>query len=59
MEGWFLLGLGVKAGKQITYHLPNEFWKRCDFARTVTVAPEFDGHTSSDVLTRLLDIINA
>lgn len=57
--GWFLLGLGVKSGKQITYHLPEKYWKMCDFARTVEIAPEFDGHSSEDVLKRLLDMINA
>jgi hypothetical protein len=52
-EGWFILGIGKKKGKQITYHLPLSAWKRCQFAETLKRAPEWDGHTSADVLSRL------
>ncbi len=55
-EGWFMLGLGKEKGQQITYHLPNSKWDLCDFAETLDNAPEFDGHTSDDVLERLLDL---
>jgi len=55
-DGWFLLGIGEKAGEQITYHLPKSRWNECDFAETLEIAPEFDGHTSADVLERLLNI---
>lgn len=50
---WFVLGIGEDEGSQITYHLPIEQWDRCDFAETLEKAPEFDGHTSDDVLERL------
>lgn len=53
MEGWFILGIGVEHGKQITYHLPNEKWEQCPFAKTLPKAPEWDNHTSNDVLERL------
>lgn len=51
---WFILGVGTEKGRQITYHLPARFWNEvCEFARVVDKAPEFDGHTSADVLERI------
>lgn len=55
-DGWFVLGLGKGEGDQITYHLPISRWDECDFAETLERAPEFDGHTSDDVLTRLKNL---
>lgn len=52
-EGWFLLGTTNAKGEQITYHLPESEWDRCEFAETLDQAPAFDGHTSDDVLSRL------
>lgn len=52
-EGWFLLGINTEQGKQITYHLPVSKWEDTNFALTLDKAPEFDGHTSADVLERL------
>jgi len=52
-EGWFLLGIGKVSGSQITYHLPILKWDECEFAETRLLPPEFDGHTSNDVLERL------
>lgn len=52
-EGWFLLGMGTEKGTQITYHLPFSKWQECKFAKTVDCAPDWDGHTSADVLERL------
>lgn len=52
-DGWFILGIGMKPGEQITYHLPMSKWDECSFAGTLGTAPEFDGHTSADVLKRL------
>jgi hypothetical protein len=52
-EGWFVLGLYKKPGEQITYHLPMSKWDECRFAETLERAPEWDGHTSADVLERL------
>lgn len=51
--GWFVLGLYVSTGKQITYHLPMKYWDQCEFAATLSQAPEWDGHTSNDVLERI------
>lgn len=49
-DGWFCLGLETDVG-QISYHLPEEKWDECSFAKERQ--PEFDGHTSDDVLHRL------
>lgn len=58
IEGWFILGMGwpgwgKPTDEQITYHLPMDKWKDCDFAETLEKAHPFDGHTSADVLERL------
>lgn len=53
-KGWFLMGIGDKKGEQITYHLPIEkFDECCVIAQVIEQAPDFDGHTSADVLERL------
>ena len=52
-EGWFLLGIFKEKGKQITYHLPNDKWDEVSFAETLDRGPEFDNHTSNNVLERL------
>lgn len=52
-DGWFILGIGVITGTQLSYHLPDDKWSECDFASTLDKAPEWDGHTSDDVLERL------
>lgn len=54
-EGWFILGIFSEAGKQITYHLPDDKWRDCNF-RVLEKAPEYDGHTAQDVLDRLKKI---
>ncbi len=55
-EGWFILGIYKEKGKQITYHLPIEKWEETNFAETLEKAPEWDGHTSGDVLERLKNL---
>lgn len=52
-KNWFLLGINESKGIQITYHLPISKWKETEFAKTLFCAPEWDGHTSKDVLKRL------
>ncbi len=52
----FVMGIGQADGKQITYHIPIDKWDECYFAVDVVVAPEFDGHTSDDVLERLAEL---
>ena len=53
LDGWFILGIAKSKGNQITYHLPNKKWEETSFAETLEKAPDFDGHTSQDVLKRL------
>lgn len=55
-DGWFLLGIGIEQGEQITYHLPTKYWDECDFAKELEKAPSFDGPTSQDVLDRIKKI---
>ncbi len=56
-DGWFILGIGKEAGKQITYHLPESKWDETNFVETIrSDAFVFDGHTSSDVLERLKNL---
>lgn len=52
---WFLLGINTEPGKQITYHLPIEAWDKCNFVE-LEKAPEWDGHTSADVLERIAQL---
>lgn len=52
----YVLGIGEEKGKQITYHVPIERWEETDFAITLDQAPEWDGHSSSDVIDRLKEI---
>lgn len=53
--GMFILQL-ERDGKQISYHLDLEYWDECDFAETKEKANKWDGHTSDDVLERLLNL---
>lgn len=55
-EGWFILGINRGIGAQITYHLPIKYWNLCHFATSIFKAPEWDKHTSEDVLERLLEL---
>lgn len=52
-DGWFILGIYTEPDQQITYHLPIEKWDECSFAQTLERAPEYDGHTSEDVIKRI------
>ncbi len=52
-DGWFILGFRQGSGLQITYHLPNKYWDRTEFAIIRERAPTWDGHTAADVLERL------
>lgn len=52
----FVLGIGSRKGEQITYHIPVERWDETNFAITYEKAPEYDGHTSDDVIARLKNL---
>jgi hypothetical protein len=53
LDGWFMMGISKQKGDQISYHLPISRWTDCSFAEVLDIAPEWDGHTSDDVLKRL------
>jgi hypothetical protein len=55
-EGWFIVGLDCPAG-MITYHLPNSYWNAAveTNAALLKLGREWDGHTSTDVIERLID----
>lgn len=54
---FLLMMVNDETWEQISYHLDNEYWEKCDFAKTELIATrEWDGHTSEDVLDRLLKI---
>ncbi len=57
--GWFILGLVHEKSGQITYHLPEKHWEKVSAViKVLDKAPEWDGHTSQDVLNRLDEIID-
>ncbi len=56
-DGWFIAGMNLPAG-QITYHLPNRLWDLTK-VKELSCAPEYDGHTSKDVIRRLEVFIDA
>ena len=52
-DGWFVAGCDLGEGVSITYHLPIELWDLCP-ATPLPHAPPFDGHTSHDVIERMV-----
>lgn len=56
-EGYFIAGIDLALGgadKTVTYHLPLSDWDLLDAVdTTLDRAPEWDGHTPSDVVDRL------
>lgn len=58
-DGWFIAGVEIEEDKQITYHLPNKYLKIAkERLHKQEYAPEWDGHTSEDVLTRITNWID-
>lgn len=55
-DGWFISGLRMKQGQQMTYHLPMSEWASTPGIE-LDRAPEWDGHTSDDVITRLKTLL--
>ena len=59
-DGWFIAGIELTEGEQITYHLPNKYLKTASQRlRYLECAPEWDGHTSCEVLERLTNWMNS
>lgn len=55
LEGYFIAGIKLPTG-MITYHLPIRLWDVTN-VQELEKAPKWDGHTSDDVLERLLKLI--
>lgn len=55
-DGWFIAGMDLPAGA-ITYHLPISMWGLLDGAGIykMDTAPEWDGHTAADVVSRIAE----
>ena len=53
-DGYFLAGINLPTGA-ITYHVPLDYWPILSVPgmRTLDHAPDWDGHTPADVLSRL------
>lgn len=64
---WFIAGIELPPQSPmmlfsvpITYHLPKKLWltaKMYTGAKILEKAPEWDGHTSEEVIVRLLDFV--
>ena len=55
-DGWFIAGLENESGLMITYHLPIRLWDKCGILmNTFERAPEWDGHTSMEVIERVYE----
>ena len=50
-DGWFVAGIDLPHGS-ITYHIPLRLWDLFK-SNELSFAPEWDGHTSDDVINRL------
>jgi hypothetical protein len=55
INGWFIAGLSMSDGRQLTYHIPNSEISDWPGERVLR-APKWDGHTSADVLKRLNEL---
>lgn len=51
-DGWIIVGMDLPSGV-ITYHIPEKWAESLGGIRELPNAPEWDGHTASDVLARL------
>lgn len=52
-DWWFVAWIWIDPWKQITYHIPLKYWNNLDCC-ICDKAPEYDWHTSDDVIQRLL-----
>lgn len=59
IEGMFVLGINIKHGDQITYHVGEQFWDSTEFAEVLEKSPAYDGHTPKDTLSRLNGLVLA
>lgn len=55
-DGWFICGIDLpQSNGTVTYHLPERLWTSAvsTGAKKLDRAPQWDGHTANDVITRL------
>jgi hypothetical protein len=57
-DGWFIAGIDTEYG-QISYHMPAEWWDRLPVVTEIERNENYDGHTSSDVLLRLKQLLGS
>jgi len=55
-EGWFIAGIGLLEGHQVSYHLPDRLWDKLQIEAYETAPVAGDGHTSHDVIERLYNL---
>jgi len=51
-DGYFIAGMKLPTG-DISYHIIDNFWDLLSNVKELEKGPEWDGHTSNDVLNRL------
>lgn len=51
-EGYFVAGMKLPTG-DISYHIIDKFWDLLSNVKELQNSPQWDGHTSDDVLNRL------
>lgn len=57
-EDYFLMGINKEPGKQMSYHcVKDKYYDMASFADELDKAPDFDGHSSDDVLIRLEELL--
>lgn len=54
-DGWFIAGIWLEPWHTLTYHIPDDYWNELR-AREIPSAPEWDGHTSKDVVKLLYEL---
>ena len=54
-DNWFVAGMHLPTGADISYHLPSWMWEMLDGVGITTTnkAGKWDGHTPNDVVARL------
>lgn len=54
-DWWFIAGIGIDKWETLTYHIPLSEWDNFN-VKILDMAPEWDWHTSGDVLLKLRNI---
>jgi len=54
--GYFIVGICWQKNMEISYHYKLKHWDKFDHCVTLDKALEYDGHTSQDVIERLIKL---